>query len=104
MTRSAGTGPDAALRRIAECRLVVVIRLPTTADALQVGRILLAAGVEVLEVTGTTPGPVTCWPRYASRRNLGCFSGLARSAQSRMPGEPMMQTRISWCRQVARPP
>jgi 2-dehydro-3-deoxyphosphogluconate aldolase/(4S)-4-hydroxy-2-oxoglutarate aldolase len=55
MTRSAGTGPDAALRRIAECRLVVVIRLPTTADALQVGRILLAAGVEVLEVTGTTP-------------------------------------------------
>lgn len=47
--------PDVTLRRIAECRLVVVIRSPTAADALKVGRLLLEVGVEVLEVTGTTP-------------------------------------------------
>lgn len=52
----ARTGPDPVLRRIAECQLVVVIRSPTAADALAVGRILLVAGVEGLEVTGTTPG------------------------------------------------
>lgn len=51
-----GMGPGAVLRQIAACRLVVVLRSPTAADAVAVGRTLLAAGIEVLEVTGTTPG------------------------------------------------
>lgn len=48
-------GPHAVLAEIARCGLVVVIRSPTAADGLNVGRTLLEAGVEVLEVTATTP-------------------------------------------------
>lgn len=47
--------PDASLRRIAECKLIAVLRSPTADDALRVGRMLLGAGVQILEVTGTTP-------------------------------------------------
>ncbi len=45
----------AVLSQIAQRGLVVVIRSPTGPDALMVGRALLEAGVDVLEVTGTTP-------------------------------------------------
>lgn len=62
-------GPTTVLARIAQCRLVVVIRSPTSADALDVGRVLLAAGVQVLEVTGTTPD--TCGVLAALRREAG---------------------------------
>jgi len=61
-------GPDAVLARIARSRLVVVIRSPTGADALEVGLVLLGAGVEVLEVTGTTPDA------------CGVLAGLRREA------------------------
>jgi len=57
MTGSAdpGRGPDAVLTQIAQCGLIVVIRSPTADEALHIGRVLLGAGVQVLEVTGTTP-------------------------------------------------
>jgi len=61
--------PEAVLGRMARCRLVVVIRSPTSADALDVGRVLLAAGVAVLEVTGTTPD--ACGVLAALRREAG---------------------------------
>lgn len=47
--------PDAVLDRIARARLIVIVRSPTQSDALRVGRILIEAGVDVLEVTCTTP-------------------------------------------------
>lgn len=49
------SGPDTVLGEIAQRGLIVVIRSPTGADAFRVARILLEAGVDVLEVTGTTP-------------------------------------------------
>ncbi len=47
--------PEAVLGEIAQRGLIVVIRSPTGADAFRVGRVLLEAGVDILEVTGTTP-------------------------------------------------
>lgn len=61
--------PDAVLGRITRSRLIVVLRSPTSADALDVGRVLLEAGVEVLEVTGTTPD--ACGVLAALRRETG---------------------------------
>lgn len=49
------TSSGRALDRIALASLVVVIRSPTAEDALHVSRALLGAGVEVIEVTYTTP-------------------------------------------------
>lgn len=46
---------QAVLAEIARHGLVVVIRSPTSAHALRVGRVLLEGGAQVLEVTGTTP-------------------------------------------------
>lgn len=62
-------GPGAILHRIAQCRLVVVLRSPTSADALDVARVLLEAGVQVLEVTGTTPD--ACGVLATLRRESG---------------------------------
>ncbi len=71
MTAASGphSGPHELLGQIARCGLIAVIRSPSSAAALKVGRVLVEAGVEVLEVTGTTPD--SCGVLAALRREAG---------------------------------
>lgn len=50
-----GASADAVLRRFIQHRLVTVLRVETTDDALWLGRAWLEAGLPILEVTWTVP-------------------------------------------------
>lgn len=61
--------------RIAQERVVAVIRSASAAEAVEVGRTLLREGIQVLEVALTTPGGVEAIRRLAGELGAGQLLG-----------------------------
>lgn len=65
---------DDTLRRFRDCRIIPVITLPDVASAVPLAKALLAAGIDVLEITLRTPAALDSI-RALSEAGLGALVG-----------------------------